>query len=250
MDLILLPEWTTGNIVLFAAIAVMALTMGLAVNLGILQMHYSKWRKAKGLPSRVGMLILYFGPIVAVTIGSWSYLSDATALQWVLFALVVLHFTKRCLEVLFLHRYSGPIDVLTVVHITAFYSGVCLLLGIWHERTVDGFDSLVIAGLVLYVIGQAGNFYHHLLLARLRDVNEGYFIPKGGFFECVDTPHYLFEIIAWIGVALCSRHLGAYLLVLLMIHYLAHRASRAHTWYLERFPDYPKSRKRLVPRLY
>jgi steroid 5-alpha reductase family enzyme len=68
-------------------------------------------------------------------------------------------------------------------------------------------------GLGLYVVGEAGNFLHHRILASLRasDSDTKYMPPSGGLFELVAAPHYLFELVAWWGIGLVAMHWNALL---------------------------------------
>lgn len=93
----------------------------------------------------------------------------------------------------------------------------------------------------------SGNFYHHKLLADLRKNSLDYFIPKGGLFDYVVCPHYLFEILTWLGIALLSRHLAAWMTLLFIIFYLSARALRALRWYHSKFTGFPKDRKAILP---
>jgi very-long-chain enoyl-CoA reductase len=100
------------------------------------------------------------------------------------------------------------------------------------------------------------NFYHHYLLASLRsdDSCSGgkYHPPKGGLFEYVAAPHYLFELIAWAGIAIASQHLTGYLNLLSMSGYLFARSQNQNNWNRKKFDEkeWPKSRKNLIPFLY
>ena len=68
-------------------------------------------------------------------------------------------------------------------------------------------------GLGLYVVGEAGNCFHHRILAALRasDSDTKYMPPSGGLFELVAAPHYLFELVAWWGIGLVAMHWNALL---------------------------------------
>lgn len=81
----------------------------------------------------------------------------------------------------------------------------------------------------------------------MRAASEGYFVPAGGLFSKVACPHYLFELVAWFGMAMMWRHGAMYLVFVAMAVYLAVRARKNDAWYRERFADYPPSRKALVP---
>ncbi|MBK9210923.1 MAG: hypothetical protein IPL71_22645 [Anaerolineales bacterium] len=92
---IILPAWTTGNIILYGYLALMALAVGPLEYFGQAMMAYSKFRPAQGLHPRLGMFILYFLPLVAVTISALPYLLIHPSFR-IVFAAVFIHFAKRC----------------------------------------------------------------------------------------------------------------------------------------------------------
>ncbi len=243
----ILPEWTPFNIAFYIFMSLLVVWAGPAEYYGMSMMNYSKFRKGTGLPGWAGMAFLYFAPVVVLTIIAWSYLPKATLIQWAVYLAVSLHFMKRVLESLFLHRYSGPIDPVTTLVIASFYSFAAGLIGWVNQASLPALDAWFYVGVVLFVFGQAGNFYHHKLLADLRKNSLDYFIPKGGLFAYVVCPHYLFEIVAWLGIALLSRHLAAWMVLLFIICYLTARALRVLKWYHEKFKEFPKDRKAILP---
>ena len=102
------PEWNTLSIILYAGLTLLALGMGAGEYTGSMTMKYSKFRVEKGIDSRLGMFILYFGPLLAALGFSLGYIAAATLVQAIVLLAICGHFAKRCLEVLFLHKYSGP----------------------------------------------------------------------------------------------------------------------------------------------
>ena len=102
-------------------------------------------------------------------------------------------------------------------------------------------------------MGICGNFYHHYLLASLRKNNGGatkrYVAPRGGLFEFVAAPHYLFELFGWFGIAVAANHLNAYLVFGSMCSYLAGRSVSQNKWNKKVFSktEWPSSRKNVVP---
>lgn len=249
MNLVIWPTWDLGTIIGYSLFSLLALSFGFLERKGLLQLNYSKFRKDQGMSSRKGMFLLYFMPALVYIMVSRDYMTQASLVQWVLWGAVVLHFGKRCLEVLYLHKYSGPIDVLTVVQIAASYSLATFLLAWLHRNTIQEIDWLFVFGLGLYIMGEVFNFYHHRLLAQLRrnDQEKSYVIPRGGLFQFVTAPHYFMELWAWLGLAFMSRHLAAYMIFIWTCGYLFARACRTDQWYRSRFPDYPKERKVIVP---
>lgn len=247
MPMIILPEWTPGTIVFYLLITAVTLSIGILDALGLSQVVYSKFRTGQGMDSRLGMVIIYSLPAAVGYFFAARYLDKATPIQWALFLAIEFHFVKRCLEVLFIHRYSGSIELRSVYAIAIFYSFITGYAAYLHNQTITRVDSLFEVGMGLFLVGEAVNFWHHKLLADLRKDTKKYRIPQGGLFAFVSCPHYLGELTAWLGLALMSRHLFLYIVFIGMAIYLVERALRTQTWYHKHFPNYPKSRKAILP---
>lgn len=133
-----------------------------------------------------------------------------------------------------------------------FLSTVCMIYAQYltqgvPEPTVD----LKYVGVVLFLVGIIGNFYHHYLLSKLREKGDKrYKIPKGGLFRLVICPHYLFEIIGFIGVSLISQTMYAFSFATSTVFYLMGRSNATRRWYLSKFQDFPKEVKALIPYIY
>lgn len=79
-------------------------------------------------------------------------------------------------------------------------------------------------------------------------VTEKHLMPRGGYFELVSAPHMLFEIAMYI--ALTGILYGNWYIFFLMIFVAFNQSTVAylnHTWYKETFPEYPKSRRIIIP---
>jgi hypothetical protein len=210
-------------------------------------MAYSKFRPTRGFPPRVGMFMLYFLPLLAVTVSALPYLRTPSAIQLIVFAALTIHFSKRVLESLFLHKYSGPIGILTTFMIAGFYSLSAYLIGYLNRQPLHSMDIWFYLGVTLFIVGILGNFMHHKILADLRKNTLDYIIPSGGLFNFVVCPHYLFEIVTWVGIFLVSRHLASLLVLIFIIGYLSARSIRTLKWYGEKFLKFPSKRKALIP---
>ncbi|MFS8005095.1 putative 3-oxo-5-alpha-steroid 4-dehydrogenase (NADP(+)) [Helianthus anomalus] len=97
----------------------------------------------------------------------------------------------------------------SITFITLFYISAAASLIIVQYLSLGLPDPSIdtkYIGLILFILGISGNFYHHNLLSKLRNNNEKeYKIPRGGLFDLVICPHYLFEIIIFIGISFISR---------------------------------------------
>ena len=76
-----------------------------------------------------------------------------------------------------------------------------------------------------------------------------YKIPRGGFFEFVAAPHYFFELIGHLGVALTTVHWVSVGMLVGMTLYLVERAMAQTAWNIKKLDAYPTKRKHIVPYL-
>ena len=234
-------------------------------------------------PSRKGMLVIY-SPALLTSAACLATAPSLNGRETLVSSLLVAHFAKRVLETLALHKYSGRCSAPMAGFIGIFYALGALLIAS-QQRAVPASvyaasNAALPLGLALFAVGQAGNLYHHYLLAALRRpvessasatgkvpptpstsqamkeaslpaVTPRYVLPTGGLFDLVTMPHYLFEIVAWLGIAMCAQQLNALLVAAGMASYLSGRAIATTRWYTKRFGDkWPKARRHLVPFLF
>ncbi|KAH7536860.1 hypothetical protein FEM48_Zijuj03G0031000 [Ziziphus jujuba var. spinosa] len=141
--------------------------------------------------------------------------------------------------VLFVHKYSGGIVLDSVIQISlAYFLSTASLIYAQHltKGLAEPEIDLKYTGVVLFLIGIIGNFYHHYILSQLRANGEKeYKIPKGGLFGFVICPHYLFEIIGFIGLSFISQTLHALSITTGIIFYLMGRSYATRRWYISKF---------------
>lgn len=233
--------------------------------------------------SRDGMALIYVGGLVVSLLAplvlphlfalpagaaagatASALLSSAPTARPALVALLLaLHFAKRELEVFFLHRYSGGMPLSTAVMISTVYTVTSLQYLYFAHATASSAaaaggafalsPSAAVVGVALFCVGQLGNLYHHWLLARLRSSassSKAYIVPQGGLFGLVAAPHYLFEIVAWLGMALATQSVVPLVSACGMASYLAGRSASTLRWNRANIPGYPADRKSLVPFLW
>ncbi len=103
-------------------------------------------------------------------------------------------------------------------------------------------------GSLLFATGFVMHAHSDAVIRRLRRPGDtGYRIPNGGMFRWVGSPHYLGEILQWTGWAVLTWSLAGLAFALFTFCNLAPRALANHAWYRDRFPDYPRERRILVP---
>ena len=109
----------------------------------------------------------------------------------------------------------------------------------------------VLMGALLFLVGFAINQHADWVLLNLRKPGEtGYKIPRGGLYRWITCPNYFGEIIEWFGFALCTFAFPALVFALWTVANLLPRARSHHLWYQKTFPDYPSTRKALIPGIF
>lgn len=100
-------------------------------------------------------------------------------------------------------------------------------------------------------VGNLGNFYHHYLLRSLRKGSEKkYSVPEGGLFGVFVAPHYMFEILTFVGLTLISQTFFFIAVVISVTLYLGSRSYNTKQWYLKKIDGSPKDRWVLIPRVF
>lgn len=144
-------DCVAGLLVAFAPV------LYLSESRGLLHLQYSKFAdngSAWSVPARLGMLLFYLPAAIAPAFVVGPARSHRAAA-----ALMIAHYTKRCLECLFLHKFSGRTNLWTI----AFVGGGYTLSSVILTSTAPAEGSAAVAhlGLLVWLVGQLGNFYHH-----------------------------------------------------------------------------------------
>ncbi|EIW80392.1 hypothetical protein CONPUDRAFT_105397 [Coniophora puteana RWD-64-598 SS2] len=135
------------------------------------------------------------------------------------------------------------------------------------------------AGVGIWAAGLAGNIVHDEVLLNLRrkkrddeskekDSNgaaksnkQHYAIPHGYMYSLISYPNYFCEWCEWAGFAFAASPLPSvaswsavlstvsppWVFVWSEVLMMIPRAYKGHKWYHDKFPDYPKERKAVVP---
>lgn len=136
-----------------------------------------------------------------------------STLQMLSCAMIVLHFLKRELETLFVHRFSNAtMPLFNIFKNSGHYwalSGLLIAYFTYSPTSATAAPSnplVTYTGLALYAVGELCNLNAHLVLRSLRSAggNERG-VPKGLGFDWVTCPNYLFEAIAWLAILLVNR---------------------------------------------
>lgn len=102
---------------------------------------------------------------------------------------------------------------------------------------------------MIFLLGVYTNVHSDSILRGLRNKGNGsYSIPYGGMFEYVSCANLFGEIIEWFGYMLaCGLSIPSVAFFIYTCANLIPRAVSNHAWYHDKFEDYPKGRKAVIP---
>lgn len=206
------------------------------------------------LEARFGYFLFYAIPLLSYVIIWGAYagqnknffglVAPSSTYSIVAFIGWVLSFSKRCLEVLFVHIYSGSMPVLSSVLVIIAYSAAGLACAVFSNQVVgyEAFGPTTIVKDVLCVIfffiGYIVNAIAHyqLRLVRLRSDKQEtkkYFAPEeiGILFKWFICPHYLFETIMFVAWSAFGATCVHWMTACTIVVYLSLRTRATYQWY-------------------
>ena len=204
------------------------------------------------IPNRIGWLLMEAPSFLIILY--FLLIEDQGTYAVMLSVLWLLHYAYRSFVFPFRIRTSGKKMPVLIVLSAVFFNCVNAGLNGYYlayleTYTPEEFQSWnFLLGAGLFTTGVLVNQVSDHLLIKLRKPGEtGYLIPHGFLFKFISCPNLLGEIVQWTGFALMAWNLPAFTFLLWTLANLLPRAKGHHLWYLERFKDYPKKRKILLP---
>ena len=175
---------------------------------------------------------------------------------WLPFALWIAHYVNRTLVYpLRIQPAARRMPLVIAASAIAFNLVNASLNGAWLAAHPDDYADAwlrtphFLIGLALFVAGALVNLKADAMLIALRRARDSgdYAIPRGFLFERVSTPNLLGEMIEWCGFALLAWNPAALSFAVWTIANLLPRALHHHRWLRERFADYPRERRAVIP---
>ncbi|KAI1289953.1 putative very-long-chain enoyl-CoA reductase art-1 [Halotydeus destructor] len=147
-----------------------------------------------------------------------------------------LHYVKRLLETLFIHRFShGTMPILNLFKNCSYYWGFAAFIGYFVNHplyTAPYFGKLQIyGGLVAFLLSELGN----------------YSIMSPCLFNYVSCPNYSYEVYSWAAFTIMTQSLPVALFASAGFAQMALWALGKHKNYKKEFSNYPKRRKAIIP---
>ncbi|KAI9475701.1 MAG: 3-oxo-5-alpha-steroid 4-dehydrogenase-domain-containing protein [Benjaminiella poitrasii] len=236
------PEWDFVNTSIAIGSTVGCIMLVLRESIPSTRLQYSKFSNITNtyrIPSFYGMLLIYTPSLILSTGLLWNSLQYDFRMILISF-LTFLHYLKRVMEVIFVHRYSGMSNLSDNILISVSYISFAFLMYFLSSQVTQYNIILTIIGVILFFTGESVNLYHHLILRNLRkDGSKDYKIPHRGLFKYLWCPHYTGEIISFIAFVFITQHFLILILQVGSSGYLAIRAYNTKKWYKQKFNKIP-----------
>ena len=206
--------------------------------------------------NRFGWILMELPALICVPLFFFLGGFDHGIAAYLMVAAWLLHYIHRTLIFPFRTRTTGKQMPLTIPLMGVFFNSINgFLIGYDLGFLSDGmygveylYDPRFIIGVIIFGTGMWINWRSDKKLLNLRKPGEtGYKIPMGGWFRWVSCPNYFGEIVEWTGFAIMAWSLPGVSFVLWTMANLLPRALANHKWYLNKFPEYPKERKAVIP---
>ena len=205
-----------------------------------------KW--GVSINNKLGWIIMEL-PALLVCPAIYFYFKIDFDISIMFICLWIIHYFNRTIIFPFRIKTKGKKMPLAIVLSAFFFNIVNGLINGYFLSNIDmhSVSIFLITGFLLFVLGLYINISSDNKLINLRKIKKGYFIPKGGLFKYISCPNFFGEIIEWFGFALMTFNIGSLSFFIWTCCNLIPRALAHHTWYKNKFNEYPKERKAILP---
>uniref|UniRef100_A0A8D8W7A1 very-long-chain enoyl-CoA reductase n=2 Tax=Cacopsylla melanoneura TaxID=428564 RepID=A0A8D8W7A1_9HEMI len=200
-------------------------------------------------------LIFYYRPWIfygsEAASKPYSYVAHLAAICY------IIHYTKRVLETLFVHRFShATMPIMNLFKNCSYYWGFTAYVAyhVNHPLFTPPNFLQVFVGLAAFAFCQMGNLSIHLAFRDLRPpgtnvrrIPGATSNPFTSLFNYVSCPNYTYEFGSWLSFTIMTSCLPAFLFAAAGMYQMTMWALGKHRNYKKEFPDYPKQRKSIVP---
>ncbi|KAL0279637.1 UNVERIFIED_CONTAM: hypothetical protein PYX00_001147 [Menopon gallinae] len=169
----------------------------------------------------------------------------------------LLHYVKRILETLFVHRFShATMPLMNLFKNCSYYWLFTAYVAYHINHPLYRSPSMVQVyfGLAAFLFCEAGNLSIHIALRNLRPpgtkvrkIPMPTSNPFTWLFNYVSCPNYTYEFGSWISFTIMTQCLPAGLFALAGMYQMTVWALGKHRNYQKEFSNYPKNRKASIP---
>ena len=208
----------------------------------------------KNISARAGWVLMESPCVVIMVIYAFIVRDALETIHIIFLSLWLLHYIHRSFIYPFVIDMTNPKMPISIA-ISAFSFNIVNVnlqaFGIYYltEYSSDWINNNIFyLGLIVFFIGMYINIKSdYLVIALRKSKGPGYHLPTKFMHKYISSPNYFGEIIEWLGWAVLTWSIAGAVFALWTIANLLPRAFAHHQWYKEKFPDYPKNKKAIIP---
>ena len=206
------------------------------------------------IPARLGWVIMESPSVILMIIYALIVRDQLQIIHKVFLLIWLTHYIHRTFIYPFLIEMTNPKMPISIALSAFFFNLVNVSIqafGIFYfteysENWIS--SSTFIIGLSIFLLGMYINIRSDYIIVAMKKRNgPGYHIPQTFLYKYLSAPNYFGEIIEWLGWAILTWSISGVVFLIWVIANLFPRAIAHHRWYKNKFDDYPKNRKAIIP---
>ena len=208
----------------------------------------------KNISARVGWVVMESPCVILMIFYAWLVKDQLEVIHKVFLILWLIHYIHRSFIYPFVIDMTNPKMPISIATSAFFFNIINVnvqAIGIFYitDYAQNWLSSpLFYFGIFIFFIGMFINIRSDYLIVSLRkDKGPGYHMPNKFMHRYISAPNYFGEIVEWIGWGILTWSISGLVFALWTIANLFPRALAHHRWYQEKFDDYPKNRKAIIP---
>ena len=206
------------------------------------------------IPARLGWIVMESPCVILMVVLALIIREQLEMIHKIFLCIWLTHYIHRTFIYPFVIEMTNPKMPISIA-LSAFFFNIINVsiqaFGIFYftKYSDDWLTSpAFIIGLSVFLFGMFINIKSDYIINSMkRDKGPGYHIPDQFLYKYLSAPNYFGEIIEWLGWAILTFSVSGFVFLIWVIANLFPRAIAHHKWYKDKFENYPKERKAIIP---
>ena len=206
------------------------------------------------IPARLGWIVMESPCVILMVVLALIIREQLEMIHKIFLCIWLTHYIHRTFIYPFVIEMTNPKMPISIA-LSAFFFNIINVsiqaFGIFYftKYSDDWLTSpAFIIGLSVFLFGMFINIKSDYIINSMkRNKGPGYHIPDQFLYKYLSAPNYFGEIIEWLGWAILTFSVSGFVFLIWVIANLFPRAIAHHKWYKDKFENYPKERKAIIP---
>ena len=206
------------------------------------------------IPARLGWIVMESPCVILMVVLALIIREQLEMIHKIFLCIWLTHYIHRTFIYPFVIEMTNPKMPISIA-LSAFFFNIINVsiqaFGIFYftQYSDDWLTSpTFIIGLSVFLFGMFINIKSDYIINSMkRNKGPGYHIPDQFLYKYLSAPNYFGEIIEWLGWAILTFSISGFVFLIWVIANLFPRAIAHHKWYKDKFDNYPKGRKAIIP---